>query len=783
MKQQNSPTTSGDEFSLESILAEFSTSGTKKKSAEPKTEPKKEPKVESKTEPKKEPVSSATIAVPVMHAEPVAAKTEKPAKEPTTVVNLPKIMPLEPKPEEPAAKSDNVTPIRRVARTDVKAEDLAMPHMDPDTEVVIDTGAFDTVYEKKQRRIKKLKQQMIAVDKQERKANARANRKKLRPSHIKTGPIPISPDTKAELEKGKKQGFIRLVPRPKKEAKPAEEKAKPLLNPLHMLKKIEKNKKSTSIRFWMALVACAALFYMTAASYLKLPIMPELLLTENAQIHAAVSGGLLALVLLCGYDILARGLAGLVMLRIGGDTLVSSSALVSLAYCVVTAMSPEIVLNASGTAVYAPVAMIPAIAVVFSLWGIKTRNKVYFRSLRSCYRLKHAKTLTTLPDRYDGDVMYAATKTASQQGFYQTLTEGDASVTTMRWYAPIVLAASLFLAVYCGYSTADAAPFLWCWSLILSLTPAVGFAVASVLPLARVAKRLYRDGVLLGGGKSLARMGARSFVMLTDEDIFPGDSITINGYKLMDPEKKELALSAAASILDAANTSLAKPFMRIASDSFAPIRPVKELVFSDAGGMTGMIDGHHVMVGTASFVQRAHIKIPPDIKLRTAVFCVVDSELLAIFAVKYQVTPKADYALNLLEDNGYMPVVATRDFNVTASFIQSRFGISSADVVYPPADMRVSLSDPTLELEASGLIVTYGGSDAVANALISCRRYRSATRLSLLFSLLSSIFGLGLCALMTFFGWAQVATPVNLLIYYLLWAVPPFVFAGWVGRF
>jgi hypothetical protein len=127
------------------------------------------------------------------------------------------------------------------------------------------------------------------------------------------------------------------------------------------------------------------------------------------------------------------------------------------------------------------------------------------------------------------------------------------------------------------------------------------------------------------------------------------------------------------------------------------------------------------------------------------VFCVVDSELLAIFAVKYQVTPKADYALNLLEDNGYMPVVATRDFNVTASFIQSRFGISSADVVYPPADMRVALSDPTVELESSGLIVTYGGSDAVADALISCRRYRTATRLSVSFSIFksSSFFSCG----------------------------------------
>ena len=189
------------------------------------------------------------------------------------------------------------------------------------------------------------------------------------------------------------------------------------------------------------------------------------------------------------------------------------------------------------------------------------------------------------------------------------------------------------------------------------------------------------------------------------------------------------------------------------------------------------------MVGTASFVQRAWIKIPPDIKLKTAVFCVVDSELLAVFAVRYQVTPKADYALNLLEDNGYMPIIAARDFNVTASFIQSRFGISCSDVVYPAANLRGTLSDPSLELESNGLVVTYGGGDAVAEALVSCRRCKTSTRLSLIFSMISSVIGLLLGVLMAYFGWTEAATPVNLLTYYLLWMIPTLVFAAWVNRF
>ena len=769
MRDEPSAAPAEDEFSLESILAEFASAPAPKK-----------PEPEQTPEPVKEP-------------EPEIAPEPEPAAEPEQPSEPEPVVEPEPEPEpesEPESESETdeetrpipkIVPIRREPRPvqNVSAEDLEVPTT-VKQEDVIDKEVFDSAYNKKQKRIRKLHQQILSEDEAARKAEERLKKKKLKPAHVKTEPIPVPPAAKAEIEKerAEKPAGQRFLKRAHKD----EQKKKPTLNPMTMLRKMERNLRSATIRFWLVLVLWLPLLYMTVAEYLKLPIEDVMQINVDPRMAALIQTGLLGVIIVLCYDIIARGLLGLFTLRLGNDTLTTASLFVSEAYSIAVALSPSLCSGVDGE-IFAPMSVLPATAALFALLGSRKRYKTYRRSLKSCCRLQHARALTALPEKFDGDKVYAVADASDLQGFYQSFTENDMTATVLLWYAPLALAASLFLAIYCGYSADAKAPFLWCWSVIIGLVPALGFAMSAVLPLAKAAGRLYKDGVLLGGGKAVGRMADRAFVLMDDPDLFPGEAISINGYKLMDPDQKELAISCAASLMEAAHTSLARPFIKLAEENFTSLRPVSDLVFSDAGGFSGMIDGRQVLVGTASFVQRAWVKIPPDIKLRTAVFCVVDSQLLAIFAVKYQVTPKCDYALNLLEDHGYMPILATRDFNVTASFVQSRFGVASTDVVYPSADLRVALSDPALKLESDGLVFTYAGSDAVANSLIGSHRYKVAARLALIFSLISSVIGLGLGVLMAYYGWTEAATPVNMLLYYLLWTLPTLVFTGWVNRY
>ena len=647
--EAESPESVSESFTLESILAEFGSSNKKtanntveKKTHAPESMPENGPEIQSaqtdtvSAEPRQTPEAPAQTAVkqPEKDEAPTADAKASTVGENEAAEHQ---KPDNTAPEQTAAPASGTEPqpVSRVKRKAVRPEDLEVPSAVP-TESVIDTAAFDSVYEKKQRRIQKLRKQILSENASAKKELERARKQHLKPAHIKTGPIPVPAAARAEMKRERAERPVgQRYPRPSAAVRPRAEKPKPPLNPLQMLRKFERSRRSASARFWIVLLLCVPLFYIAAASYLELPLPAIADFASNprtyAVIHAVLLGGVIAL----SGDMIVRGLVGLFLLRAGSDTLVAASLCVSEAYCIANILFPDLCRNASGAAVYAPVAVLPALAALFSLLGSKIRYQAYYRSIRSCYRLQHAKTLTVLPEKYDGDVIYTVAKATNYQGFYRSFQENDLATSVMYWYTPVVLLASLFLAVYCSYSTHTGAPFLWSWSIIVALTPALGIPLAAVLPLAKASKRLYKSGILVGGGKSVTRMSSRSFVLMTDDDVFPGDAISINGYKLMNPDKKELALSAAASLLDAAQTALAAPFVRLASENYAPIRPVKDLLFSDTGGITGTIDGQRVMVGTASFVQRAWIKIPPDIKLKTAVFCVVDSELLAVFAVRY----------------------------------------------------------------------------------------------------------------------------------------------------
>ncbi len=761
----------------------------------PKTEPERGPAVPaepgSAPAPKTEP-EPATAPKAEPERAPVPKKDEEP--EPTRLIDINALDTARKNGAQAPAAEPEKAPAKTVPNAPVPSREEISVTPPADDGPVIDLAVFDRVYEKKRKKIKLLKKQLISYEKSKRKADLKILRSRklssLKAATLITAPIPIPSGAKAELDSeraAKPEGrrFERASSKAAKKAAAEEQKPKkPPINPYTMMRRIERLRRSLTARTWIAFVLCLPLVYITIAKGAGAAVPDIVNFSANPFTYTLISLGLLILVIAVGYDVYFGGCYDLLTLRASGDSLVFCSTVASLGHCVFAIIDSRCITDASGNPAYAPVCVLPALAIAFSMLGDRIRYKSYSRSLRSAHRLTHSKVLTVLPEKYDGDVIYAAANSENLQGFFHSMRENDATSSTLRWLSPVIIVASLALAFYASISGPTGAPFFWCWSVTSAFTPALGFFLAATLPLSAVSKRMYKNGVLIGGGKAISRLGGRSFVLLSDGDVFPGEAISINGYKLLDQDEKEFAISMTASVLDAACTSLAKPFLKLAAENYAPIRPVSDLCISDSGGISGEVDGHNVMVGTGSYIQRCGIKIPPDIKLRTAVFCAVDAELLIIYAVRYQVMPRNDYAMTLLEDNGYSPIIASRDFNVTATFIQNRFGIPSSDLVYPPADLRTSMSDPSLTLDADGVLISRGCcGEAIAESLVACHRYKTVTRLALIFSALSSIIGLGLGALMAYKGWAEAASPVNMLLYYLLWLLPVLLFSGWVNKF
>lgn len=109
---------------------------------------------------------------------------------------------------------------------------------------------------------------------------------------------------------------------------------------------------------------------------------------------------------------------------------------------------------------------------------------------------------------------------------------------------------------------------------------------------------------------------------------------------------------------------------------------VDDLRYCEEGGVEAAIHGETVLMGSAYFMKKRHVALPTTWKLQTGLFLSVDGVLTAVFAVKYQPSRNAEWALRAMRRCHITPVLAVRSSNVTPGLIKRKFGVD-AKVVYP----------------------------------------------------------------------------------------------------
>ena len=208
---------------------------------------------------------------------------------------------------------------------------------------------------------------------------------------------------------------------------------------------------------------------------------------------------------------------------------------------------------------------------------------------------------------------------------------------------------------------------------------------------------------------------------------------------------------------------------------------VDDFSFYEEGGWSGTIRGETVVMGTR--VLHAEDGGDSEIaRLRTGVFLAMDRQLAAVFAVKYQPSENVDYALRMMRRSRITPILATRDPNITPALLKRKFH-KGVRVEYPPLTERVALSEAELDRGMPRALLFREGllpyAETVAGSRRLCRAVRRATALSLL----GSAAGTLLAFYLVFQGAYNLLSPLALLAFLLLWALPVLVLTDWAGRY
>lgn len=535
--------------------------------------------------------------------------------------------------------------------------------------------------------------------------------------------------------------------------------------------------RSLTFRTLGAFLLCLPIIYGTLSHRFMLPFPKAIDFLYHPYMYLFfMLAGQIA-VMLCAADILAKGLIDLFRLRPTVDTGVVVACLASMAHVFSIFIAPQ------KWSVFLPYCVVSATSVLFSLFSARLR---YGARLRTYMVAKNADScqVVTMEDRLFDDSSGITKRAGASDGFVLQTEQSDNIERFFNFFIPLALISSLLLAALVTFSADRPTNFFWVWSAMMSCVAPFSSLLAFVLPFNAVSTRLATVGASLAGWTGAKQLARSDVAVLTDSDVFPHGSVALNGLKVFGNHSFDKVISYATSVVSASGSELSRAFNELLKGNRDAIRTVHDFQHYEGGGMGAYLDNDRVLLGSYNFMVSMSISMPQELNIKNAVFISINMELAGIFAINYVTQNSVKSALTMLARHGCLPLFAVRDFNITASNLKSRFKLDEEQMDYPVIEERLTLSDPNRVVRAKpSAIAGKEGLLTYAEIIVGGLSLKRTANINLGLSMASAVLGLLFMFYFTSIGAASTASPVNVLLFQLLWTVPVLLVSAWSSRY
>lgn len=517
-------------------------------------------------------------------------------------------------------------------------------------------------------------------------------------------------------------------------------------------------------RLHIAVVLCVILGWLS----LGLPVAGSL---KNTAVNAAMCLILLLTITLLGADIFTAGIRALFRKRADAQSLVAVS-------CIASAVDAGVIIATHGAQGYLPFCVVSGVSMCFAIYSAM----LYCRGQRFNFRvltLLRNPTSVSLKQEQPGDGGCISRTAGYPEEYIHTSEEEDLGETAYSIAAPFLLMAVPVLSLLAAILSKNYGSFLHILSALYAAAASFSALLAFPLPYFLVQRDLFRSGSSVAGWAGTRDLGTAESVVITDKDLFPEDTVSIESVRILEGVDPEVAVSYVSSVIAASGSCLAPVFTELVRKNNCVLRNVEEFKCHEAGGLTAMIDGAEVLVGSSTFIKLMGIHLPQKLSSKNSVFLAINSRLVGIITVSYKATVPVQQGLAALLQGKAEVIFATRDFNVTPVLVSQKFKLPSERLNFPTFAERFRMTDANQADPAPqcSAVLKRKTLFPFAALVTKARKLYSTVCLSVGFSLLSSIAGVILMFFLCCTGAFASASPGNLLLFMLLWIVPTVVFS------
>ena len=419
-----------------------------------------------------------------------------------------------------------------------------------------------------------------------------------------------------------------------------------------------------------------------------------------------------------------------------------------------------------------PICAAFTVEVFMALWADYHRRTTEMGQMDTLRKAIRLDSLVKCPDYYDGKPGFIR-----EEGRLEDFTEhyGVLSGPEKRqnFFALVALIVSLAVAVLAFVRHGLSMGIQILSTTLLVAVPA-SFFVSLTRPMAILERRLHRVGTVLCGWRGIQGLKGRCAFPLTDSDLFSNGASKMNGVKFYGDRDPETVISYAAALMRVNGGSLAPLFEQLLVSRNGLVREAENVRFYGNGGIGGEVCEEPVLMGTLEFLKEMGVEVPDGVMVKQAVYVSIDGELSGLFAVAYARTKNTLKGVSAI--CGYRkltPIVMSEDFMLTPAFLKEKFGVRTLRVVLPERQLRDELMTKRPAQDAQALaLMTQEGLAPAAYAVTGARALRTSWKFGMVIHTLGGILGMLIMAALAITGSVELLTPMNILLYQLIWAVP-----------
>lgn len=419
-----------------------------------------------------------------------------------------------------------------------------------------------------------------------------------------------------------------------------------------------------------------------------------------------------------------------------------------------------------------------SLQMTMSLWAAYDRHNTEMGQMDTLRRATNLNGLACVPEDYEGMTGFRICRGEVDHfmDHYQTVSRPDKILNGFCLTVAIVsLAIGTLGALLHGFA---AGAQLCCSSLMVGL-PATGF-LATVRPLEVLEKRLHKLGTVLCGWQGVRAVRRRIAVPLNDKDLFPEGSVKLNGVKFYGDREPDQVVTYTAALIGANGGALVEVFEQLRDSRGGKICLVENLRIY-TGGVGGEIGDDGILVGTLQFMQDMGIDVGKGTRVSQAVYTAIEGELCGVFAVSYGKSKSSAAGVrSLCGCRSLTPVMTTKDFMITEGFIRSKFSVTTRRIAFPDRATSVEICARRAPEDAQVVaLTTKEGLAPMAFAITGAKTLGSAMHTGVVLHMIGGIIGMLIMAALAYIGSTELLSPLNILLYQLVWMIPGFLVTEW----